>query len=309
MTPAFDKGSRIKQYIILEKIHSGGKSVIYVAEDSHKRHPVALKIFRKELLVPETKTALPSYVSNFARLGHPGLVKIHDVLEWEEHVVLVMDFCEGQSLTDMLKNFEATPPKAIELVVQILEAFDYAHQREMVHGPLTPSQIIIDLDGRAKIIGFEEAVMCLPQTGRGKPFSMGPPEYAAPEVLDGAAPDKRSDLFSIGVILYELLSTESPFRGDNREESSELVRAHTPTALSKLKPELPHRLENILQRLLCKDPEHRYQKAAEVISDLKAISFTEKVAATKPPVDWWNRYVVPAAVLVLIIIAILWLMK
>lgn len=309
MSPAFDKGSRINQYIILEKIHHGGISEVYFADDPKNQRRVALKIFRGENNAPERKAVLLSYIPNLIPLNHSGLAKIHEAFEFEGHFVMVMDFCEGQSLKDMLKGFEATPQKAVELIIQLLDALDYAHQKDLIHGPIAPSQVIVGLDGQAKITDFEELVIYTANNDAWAPLSFRFPEYTAPEILDGTIPDKRSDLFSVGVILYELLAGESPFRGDNRAESSELVKAHTPTALSKIRPGLPRQLDNILQRLLGKDPEHRYQNAAEAASHLKNISFVDGAADVKPPIDWWNRYVVPAAALVLIIIALLWILK
>lgn len=304
MTPAFDKGHRVNEYIILEKIYHGGKSDIYFADDPRNRRRVALKIFRGEFFSPDTLATFLSHAANLMRLNHVGLVKIHEVFVFESHPVLVMDFCEGQSLTEMLKNFEATPQKATDIMIQVLETLDYVHRENIIHGPIAPSQVIIGLDGSARVIGFNELY------NASQAVAIHRPEYAAPELAEDSPPDKRSDLFSVGVILYELLAGESPFRGNNRAESLELVKAHTPTALSKIRPELPHRLDNILQRLLSKDPEHRYQNAADVIHDLRGLTLGDNAASEiKPAVDWWNRYVVPAAVAVLIIIALLWILR
>jgi serine/threonine-protein kinase len=310
MASVFDKGTRIDQYVILERIHRGGKSDIYFADDPKNYRKVALKVFHADQMSPEQKDARLVLAEKLTDPDHPGLAGVYGAFEFESSPVIVLEFCEGQSLNELLKNFEATPQKAIEVIVQVLEALDFAHKNDLCHGPLLPSQVIIGLDGRARLIGFDELTEYIVHSDGGKSKPARHPEYTAPEVLDGAEPDIKSDLFSVGVLLYELLTGESPFRGDNREESAELVKAHTPTAPSKVRPELPYRLDNIIQRLLGKDPEHRYQNAAEAASDLRAIGFDDDSSVkAKPPVDWWNRYVVPAAALVLIIIALLWLLR
>ncbi len=310
MSPLFEKGGRVNEYIILDRTHAGGKSDIYFAEDTKNRRKAALKIYHADILNEDQKTVLISRGRTLVNLEHPGLVETVDAFEFEGCSVIVMEFCEGQSLKNLLTDFEASPDKATDLVVQVLQALEHAHQNGIIHGPVAPSQIIIGMDGQAKIIGFDEYIEYLPKPDSGKIAIHRFPEYTAPEVLDGSAPDIKSDLFSVGVLLYELLSGDSPFKGDNREESAELVKMHTPTAISKVNPELPYRLDDVTHRLLSKEPEQRYDGSAEAVSVLQGVSIEKDEAiAGRKPVDWWNRYVVPAAALVLIVIAILWLLR
>ncbi len=310
MSPLFKKGGQVNEYVVLERIHPGGKSDIYFADDTKNRRKVALKIYHADVLTEDQKATLISRGRDMVNLDHPGAVNIFDVFEFEGCPVIVMEFCEGQSLKNLLAVFEASPDKATELIIQVLQAIEPAHQNDIIHGPVVPSQIIIGMDGRAKVIGFDEFIEYLPKPENGKMAIQRFPEYTAPEVLDRSAPDKKSDLFSVGVLLYELLAGESPFKGDNREESAELVKMHTPTAISKVNPELPYRLDDVTHRLLSKEPGQRYDSAAEAISVLQGVSIEKgEPAADKKPVDWWNRYVVSAAALVLLIIAILWILR
>jgi TolB-like protein/Flp pilus assembly protein TadD len=217
-----------------------------------------------------------------------------------------MECCEGKTLRDVIKEEKQSLEKTIGLVTQICEGLQEAHEAGIVHRDIKPSNIILDIKGRPKLVDFGLAAVQgtdkLTKTGS----TLGTIGYMSPEQIRVEEADQRSDLFSFGVVLYEMITGRLPFKGDTEAATLNSVLNDVPEPLSRYKSGVSGELQRIITKLLEKDPQLRYQSAAGIVSDLKRLTVGAP-AAEKPRKDWWNRYVVTGAVVVLGIMFGYWL--
>ena len=303
------EGQKIGHYRVVRKISSGGMGEVYLAEDTALNRNVAIKF------LPATVSGDAERRARFAReaqaaakLSHPNIITIYEVSEYEGRPFFAMEYVEGESLAERIKLEDISPEKIIGLTVQICEGLQKAHQAGITHRDLKPSNIVIDSDGRIKILDFGLAAVKgdkkLTRSGQ----ALGTIYYMSPEQTRGGEIDYRSDIFSLGVVLYELITGHLPFRGDNEASVLNAIANNIPEPLARYKSGVPDELQRIVEKTLAKDPDYRYQSAADLASDLKRIgSGAMKSIAGKPAGDWWNRYVVIPAVAVLSVIAGYWL--
>jgi serine/threonine-protein kinase len=256
--------------------------VVYRALDPAINRIVAIKSVS---LVGQPPEAQSEYRERFrreaeaaGRLTHPGIVTIFDVGEEPEtHTpYIVMEYVKGKSLE---QSGELTSRVAASLVRELAEALDYAHSQGVIHRDLKPSNILLTEDGHAKIADFGVAKLNLSElTASGQ--ILGTPAFMSPEQLSGAAVDRRSDLFSLGVILYTLLTGHRPFQGNSVFTVSFKVVHHEPVPAEALKLDLPPGLNEIVACAMAKDPGERYQRGMEMALDLQRILEQEEL---------WNR--------------------
>ena len=301
------EGTMIGHYRIVEKIGAGGMGEVYLAEDTKLNRQVALKFLPDYLKSDEdAKSRFTREAQAAASLNHPNIVIIYEVSEFKGRPYFAMECCEGETLKEIIKKEELSLDKIIDFAIQIGEGLQEAHEAGIVHRDIKPSNIILDKKGCPKLVDFGLATVKgtekLTKTGS----TLGTIGYMSPEQIQVKEIDHRTDLFSLGVVLYELTAGRLPFKGDNEASVMNAVLNDTPEPLSRYKSGVPDDLQRIIDKLLDKDPDLRYQSAADVVSDLKRLTATRPVAVQKP-VDWWNRYVVVGAVLVLGIIGIYWL--
>jgi serine/threonine-protein kinase len=257
------------KYEIQAEIGRGGMGVVYRGYDVMLRRAVAIKV------LPQEYTYDGQFVERFrqeavtaAGLHHPGVVTIHDVGQQGSWYYIVMQYLNGVTLDQWLANRGPMPiPMAAQVVRQIADALDYAHAAGIVHRDIKPSNIMIGSDGRATLMDFG-----LVRAGEGSKLTrsgmvVGTPEYMAPEQALGNAVDGRTDIYSLGVVIYRMLTGEVPFV---RSNSMATVYAHVnepPPPLRILRPETPKSVEAVVLKALAKRPEDRYQDGAHLVAD------------------------------------------
>ncbi|UCE24501.1 MAG: protein kinase, partial [Candidatus Zixiibacteriota bacterium] len=243
-----------------------------------------------------------------ASLNHPNIITIHEVDQYQGRPFFAMELVEGQSLKEYAKSGQVTVEKTVELAIQILDGLKSAHEKGIIHRDIKPSNILIDSYGRPKLLDFGLAVVrgCEQLTKTGS--TMGTVQYMSPEQTRGDAVDHRSDLFSLGVVLYELITGKSPFVRDNDMATGQAILTVTPDPLARYSANAPDQLEVIVFKLLEKDPELRYQTSAGVISDFKRLfqlTGTQTKITPTVPKPRKRKYWLPASLAVVAVIAIL----
>jgi serine/threonine-protein kinase len=270
---ASDIPKKLGKYDITGILGRGAMGVVYKAWDPLIARHVALKAIRKDLIGQESAEQAVSRFRNEAmaagRLTHPGIVAIYDYGEEGETAYIAMEYAEGQGLRDYLRARGAVKLSEIaQMMGQLLDALDYAHQRGVVHRDIKPGNIIMTMDGRLKVTDFGIARLDasnLTQTG----IIVGTPSYMAPEQYTGLPVDNRADLFAAGVMLYEMVTGVKPFSGSQEAIAYQICHeAHPPP--SQIDAALPRALDNVLDRALAKKKEQRYASAAEFSRALSA---------------------------------------
>ena len=270
------RSERFGRYEILAELGRGAMGVVYKARDPKINRVVAVKTVSLNGQPPEEEL---EYRERFVReaeaagrLSHPGIVTIFDVGEEPETRApyIVMEFVNGPSLEKLLAGDEHTLPleTALQLTLELAEALDCAHGQGVVHRDLKPANILITEDGHAKIADFGVAKLNLANfTLAGR--TLGTPAYMSPEQLRGDAVDGRSDLFSLGVVLYTVLTGYRPFQGNSAATVSFKVVNRDPVPASVLDTDLPPGLDYIIARAMAKDPSQRYQRGMEMVLDIQ----------------------------------------
>lgn len=270
------RSERFGRYEILAELGRGAMGVVYKARDPKINRVVAVKTIS---LAGQPADEEQEYRERFyreaeaaGRLSHPGIVTIFDVGEEPETRApyIVMEFVGGQSLDKLLSAQDRKLPleTALQLTHELAEALDCAHGQGVVHRDLKPANILLTEDGRAKIADFGVAKLNLANhTLAGR--SLGTPAYMSPEQLNGEAVDGRSDLFSLGVVLYTILTGYRPFQGNSALTVSYKVVNRDPIPATVLDTELPPALDYIISRAMAKDPAQRYQRGMEMALDIQ----------------------------------------
>lgn len=266
---------RLGRYEILDVLGRGAMGTVYRAYDPKIDRVVAIKTITISGVIPNEQG---EYRHRFFReaqaagkLSHPNLVTIHDVAEEEsaQAPYIVMECIEGRTLESLLGDSAKKPVHVtLDLVKQVGEALDYAHTQGIVHRDIKPANIMVTPQGRAKVTDFGIAKLAVTQvTMPGE--SPGTPCYMSPEQVTGDSVDGRSDLFSLGIILYYILSGEKPFTGENATTVMFNIAYKNPVPVSQLNPSLDPRFDYVLERALAKDPAHRYQRGKDFADDLE----------------------------------------
>ena len=285
---------RIGRYELLLELGRGAMGAVYQARDPQIDRIVAIKVILTQGLSPKELEGFKQRFYREARaagkMSHPGIVTIHDIAEDESgHPYLVMEFVEGSTLEDMVESKKSAGEQmplaqALDIGTQVASALDYAHRRGVVHRDVKPANILVTADGIAKIADFGIAKVTgvsLTQTGS----FLGTPAFMSPEQFSGGAIDARSDLFSLGAMLYWMFTGERPFGGDTLTTVSfKIVFAYPPPA-TQWNPALPADLNTVLMRCLAKNPEERYASCRELAADLEAIKHGKPITATPLPLQ------------------------
>jgi len=245
---------------------------VYLAEDTELKRKVALKFLPSHLSQNEgAKARFTREAQATAKLSHPNVITIHEVSEYQGRPYFAMEHIEGRSLRDVIKSKELTLDQAVNLAAQICEGLNKAHQAGVIHRDIKPSNIVIDTDGRPMLLDFGLAAVAgtdkLTKTGS----TLGTVGYMSPEQASGRKTDERSDLFSLGVVLYEMITGRRPFKGEDEAATLHAVTNESPEPLARFKAEIPDGLQDVVNRALEKDAEVRYQHADGMLADLRRL--------------------------------------
>ena len=261
------------RYSLRTRIGQGGMAEVYLADDLTLGRPVAVKVLRSQFaLDPEFLTRFQQEGRAAARLSHPGIVSVHDVGSSGLAQYIVMDYVDGPDLKAVLKARGRLPAaEACDIVIQVLGALHHAHQRGLVHRDVKPHNILLDADHNARLTDFGIARAAGEQQMTSTGTVIGTAAYFSPEQATGQPATAASDVYSAGVVLYELLTGRPPFDGDNPVAIALQHVRMEPTPPSRLNPAIPPRLEAVVLRALAKDPAARFPTAAIMREQLASV--------------------------------------
>jgi eukaryotic-like serine/threonine-protein kinase len=261
------------RYRILRKIGAGGMANVYLAEDQELGRRVAIKILNERHANDDQFVErFRREAKNAAALSHPNIVSIYDRGEAEGTYYIAMEYLDGRSLKELIvTRGDAPVPVAVEYARQILSALRFAHRHGIVHRDIKPHNVLVNAEGAVKVTDFGIARAGASQMTEAGSI-VGTAQYLSPEQARGGDVDQRSDLYSLGVVLYELLTGTVPFTGDTPVEIAMKHLSQTPEPPSKLRPDVPRELDMVVMRALAKDPADRYQTAEEMEADLERVA-------------------------------------
>jgi serine/threonine protein kinase/tetratricopeptide (TPR) repeat protein len=265
-------GKKVSHYKILEEIGSGGMGIVYKAEDFKLNRTVALKfvvprIVRRE----EDRTRFVREAQTAASLNHPNICTIYEIDEEDENLFIAMEYVEGQSLKDIIEKGPLKIESALDKAIQIADGLKEAHDAGVVHRDIKSSNILITKKGQAKIMDFGLARPVKDSKLTETATIMGTVAYMSPEQASGESYDHRTDIWSFGVVLYEMLSGQLPFGGEHQQLILYSILNQNPQPMKNLLYTLPLELERIIHRCLEKEPSERYQRADELLEDLRRL--------------------------------------
>ncbi len=291
------KGTEVGHYRIVEKIGAGGMGEVYLAEDSKLKRNVALKFMPLQYMNDDAlRQRFTREARAVAALSHPNIVTIHEVDEFKGRPFFAMEHVKGESLRDVIKKGKLGTEEAVSYTMQICEGLQEAHEAGIIHRDVKPGNIIIDSKGRARILDFGLAMVTGEEKITKTGSTLGTVGYMSPEQIEGKKVDQRSDIFSVGVMLYEMVTGRRPFEGDNDAAIVKAITSSSPEPIARFKSGVTGQLQSIIDKALVKDASLRYQHSDGMLADLKRLQ-TETAPYKKGKIGWW---VAAAAVLIAI---------
>ena len=276
-------GAHLGPYEIQSLIGAGGMGEVYKARDPRLNRTVAIKVLPAAAAADlERRARFEREAQAVAALNHPNIVTIHAVEEAGGVPFFTMEYVEGRTLAQTIPPRGVPLDELLRIAIPLTDAVGAAHQHGILHRDLKPANVMVTTDGRVKVLDFGLAklkeVVLQPDgssqataatTGEGR--ILGTVAYMSPEQAEGRALDQRSDVFSLGILLYEMATGQRPFKGDTSVSVLSAILKDTPGSVTDLRPDLPRDLGKILKRALTKDPEHRYQSAKDLRNDLESL--------------------------------------
>ena len=291
----FASGARLGPFEILAPLGAGGMGEVYRARDTRLDRTVAIKLLPSELVnAPGRRVERFRHEARaIARITHPNICTLHDVGEDGSAIFLVMEYVDGMTLARRLEDGPLPLPLALRTAIGIADALDHAHRHGVVHRDLKPSNVMLTRDS-VKLLDFglaklkerdEQAPTDATRSARLTDVGtiVGTVPYMAPEQIEGREVDARTDIFSFGVVLYEMVCGRRPFAGDSRASLMAAIVAAEPPPLSSLQPQIPASLERLIRRCLAKDPDDRWQTARDLAAELRWIAEAGSGTATALP--------------------------
>jgi len=309
-------GKTISHYRVLEKLGEGGMGIVYKAEDTRLKRTVALKFLSPAAVgSAEEKTRFVHEAQAAAALDHPNICTVYEVDDCEGQAYIAMAYIDGQSLKEKIECGPLKLNEALDIAAQIALGLDKAHKQSIVHRDIKPANVMITQDGVAKIVDFGLAKLGrrtkLTQTGT----TLGTAAYMSPEQARGEVVDHRTDIWSLGVVLYEMVTGQLPFQGDYEQAVIYSIVNEEPEPVTRLRPDLPSDIDEIVTRALAKDPQMRHQTTEEFLQELRALQsgtalpLGARVAPVRRLRFHTAKLAWPAGILVLLGVAALFLLR
>ncbi|HTZ95919.1 MAG TPA: protein kinase [Terriglobales bacterium] len=301
-------GHKVGRFVVRHKLGCGGMGEVYYAEDTKLRRPVALKRVAGTVgSDPEARQHILREAQRASALSSEHIAAVHDVLEQDDGVLLVMEYVEGETLRQRLRK-PIDLEQFFEIAMQCAKALIAAHEHGIIHCDIKPENIMLTPSGQVKILDFGVAKH-LPRSDQSSTLDSkllgGTPAYMSPEVLLEKVPDARSDLFSLGIVFYEMLTLRNPFLTGSFITTSERILHETPSAVHIFNPHVPAGLEVVVMKAMAKAAEERYANATELLEDLRRVQAGEmptKAAQTTREFGKRQHWGIAAVALVLLIV-------
>lgn len=289
-------GKTVAHYHILEKLGEGGMGVVYKAEDSKLKRQVALKFLPTNLTAdPETKARFIQEAQAASALDHPNICTIYEINETADaQIFIVMAYYGGETLAQKINTGQLSIARIIEISCQIAKGLAKAYQNGIIHRDIKPTNIMVTRDGLVKILDFGLAKLTGSKSITRPGTMLGTTTYISPEQILGGEVDARADVWSLGVVMYEMLTGKPPFRAEFEPAIIYAILHETPEPLSKLRPEIPVELEQIIGRSIIKDANLRYGSITEMLQALENLhsSTDASMQKTIPNITNWENTIV-----------------
>ncbi len=274
----------ISHYRITEKLGEGGMGVVYKAEDTKLERPVALK-FLSPLLNQdaEVRKRFDREAKAAAALSHPNVCTVHEIDEEDGRAFIAMEFVEGESIDKKIERGPLKLDDALHIADQIAKGLEAAHKKNIYHRDIKPQNVIVGDEGHAKVMDFGLAQLADRSRLTRDGTTLGTVAYMSPEQTEGAGTDQRTDIWSLGVVIYEMITGRLPFQGDYNQAIMFSILHEEPEPMTALRTDATAELERIVNKCLAKKPAERYQAATDLIVDLQAIA-NQRVAPETVPI-------------------------
>ncbi|GAB4336095.1 MAG: serine/threonine-protein kinase [Candidatus Abyssubacteria bacterium] len=289
------RGRVVTHYRVLEKLGEGGMGEVYKAEDLRLKRIVALKFL--SLHLPKVAGARDRFYREAqaaSKLDHPNICTVYEIDEFEGRAFIAMAYVEGRDLSEMIAECPLDARQAIDIAIQVAEGLDEAHDKGIVHRDIKSNNIMVTEKGLVKIVDFGLAKLVGMEGLTGSHSFMGTLEYASPEQSLGKSVDQRTDIWSLGVVIYEMLMGRLPFRGENSHAIMHSILHDEPKNISTEWEDIPSALARIVQKALQKDPESRYRSMDVLIRDLKSVDLGSESDALPSDQLCSTKLIVPA---------------
>lgn len=283
------KGKKISHYKILKKIGEGGMGVVYKAEDTKLHRTVAIKFLPLDKLgSKQEKSRFIREAQASAALNHPNIATVYEIDELEGQSFIVMEFVEGRDLKEIIDDSPLKFKKALDIASQVAQGLQAAHDHGVVHRDIKSSNIMVTEKGQVKIMDFGLAKLAGSSMLTKKGTTLGTAAFMSPEQTRGEDVDYRTDIWSLGVVLYEMVTGSLPFKGDYEQALIYSIVNENPEPMTALRSRVPMELERIADKCMAKDADARYQHANEIPVDLKAIDITSSSSSVIQPIPSKN---------------------
>ncbi len=311
LPPPFRPGTIAGPYRIEQELGRGGMGLVYLAEDARLGRRVTLKVLpARHVANPARRERLRNEARAAARVNHPGIATVYALEQVDDHLCIVGEYVAGRTLRAVMDEGVPAPGFAIDVALQMVRALEAAHRQQVIHRDLKPENVMIDNQGAVRILDFGIARILADDDEPGQRLTdpgvvVGTSGYMAPEQLEGAAVDFRTDLFTFGIVVYELATGVHPFKGSTRSSTEARILTADPAPLAEHAPLVPAELDRITRRCLQKQPDKRYQATSDVVRELEALHKRLAPADRKPiprrepriggatamgPRSWWRLH-------------------